>query len=193
MRAGHARPLQGGERKIVGRPALRPPRRGQDPSLRCGVRRGGKAVTGGYGKRACRACPAPTGGGKKREGRHQLPVSLPLTQFLHKCYMFPLDVTGWMVYTVGRRAVLSYYILCQFSIRYLIFMKGAFPMLPCQKNCHAYCPGCHKSCPHFRAMQEQQRLDLARKKEYLRRADESCRAVLHQCRAAGGYLGPLPY
>ena len=43
-------------------------------------------------------------------------------------------------------------------------------MLPCQKNCHAYCPGCHKSCPHFRAMQEQQRRDLARKKEYLRRA-----------------------
>lgn len=107
--------------------------------------------------------------------------------------MFPLDVTEWMVYTVGRRTVLSYYILCQLSIGYLIFMKGAFPMLPCQKNCHAYCPGCHKSCPHFRAMQEQQRRDLARKKEYLRRADESCRAVLHQCRAAGGYLGPLPY
>ena len=37
------------------------PRRGQDPSLRCGVRRGGKAVTGGYVKRAGRACPAPTG------------------------------------------------------------------------------------------------------------------------------------
>ena len=57
LRAGHARPLRGGERKIVGRPALRPPRacigvgwfraifvgggvldvprRGQDPSLRC--------------------------------------------------------------------------------------------------------------------------------------------------------------
>ena len=42
-------------------------------------------------------------------------------------------------------------------------------------------------------MQEAQRRDLARKKEYLRRADESCRTVLHQCRAAGGYLGPLPY
>ena len=138
--------------------------------------------------------PGPyRGGGRKRVGRHQLPASLPLTQSLHKCYMFPLDVTGWMVYTVGRRTVLSYYILCQFSIRYLISMKGAFPMLPCQKNCHAYCPGCHKSCPHFRAMQEQQRRDLARKKEYLRRADESCRAVLHQCRASGGYLGPLPY
>ena len=119
--------------------------------------------------------------------------SYSLTQSLHKRYIFPLDVTGWMVYTVGRRTVLSYYILCQFSIRYLIFMKGAFPMLPCQKNCHAYCPGCHKSCPHFRAMQEQQHRDLIRKKEYLRRADESCRAVLHQCRAAGGYLGPLPY
>ena len=26
LRAGHARPLQGGEREIVGRPALRPPR-----------------------------------------------------------------------------------------------------------------------------------------------------------------------
>ena len=45
----------------------------------------------------------------------------------------------------------------------------------------------------FRSMQEQQHRDLIRKKEYLRRADESCRAVLHQCRAAGGYLGPLPY
>ena len=146
------------------------------------------------GKCAGRACPAPTGWRKKEGwGRHQLPASLPLTQSLHKRYMFPLDVTGWMVYTVGRRTVLCYYILCQFSIRYLIFMKGAFPMLPCQKNCHAYCPGCHKSCPHFRAMQEQQHRDLIRKKEYLRRADESCRAVLHQCRAAGGYLGPLPY
>ena len=140
---------------------------------------------------AGRACPAPTGW--REIDRALLIKSYSLTQSLHKRYMFPLDVTGRMVYTVGRRTVLSYYILCQFSIRYLIFMKGAFPMLPCQKNCHAYCPGCHKSCPHFRAMQEQQHRDLARKKEYLRRADESCRAVLHQCRAAGGYLGPLPY
>ena len=138
--------------------------------------------------------PGPyVGGGKKRESGINFRRAPPLTQSLHKRYMFPLDVTGRMVYTVGRRTVLSYYILCHFSIGYLIFMKGAFPMLPCQKNCHAYCPGCHKSCPHFRAMQEQQRRDLARKKEYLRRADESCRAVLHQCRAAGGYLGPLPY
>ena len=66
-------------------------------------------------------------------------------------------------------------------------------MLPCQKNCHSYCVGCHKACPYFRAMQEQQRRDLARKKEYLRRADESCRTVLLQCRQVGGYLGPLPY
>lgn len=142
-------------------------------------------------KRAGRTCPAPTVW--RKIDRALLIKSYSLTQSLHKRYMFPLDVTERMVYTVGRRTVLSYYILCQFSIRYLIFMKGAFPMLPCQKNCHAYCPGCHKSCPHFRAMQEQQRRDLTRKKEYLRRADESCRAVLHQCRAAGGYLGPLPY
>ena len=46
---------------FVGGGVLDVPRRGQDPSLRCGVRRGGKAVTGGGGKRAGRACPAPTG------------------------------------------------------------------------------------------------------------------------------------
>ena len=39
---------------FVGGGVLDVPRRGQDPSLRCGVRRGGKAVTGG-GKRAGRA------------------------------------------------------------------------------------------------------------------------------------------
>ena len=187
LRAGHAQPLRGGGRVSGCWPGTGR-RRGQDPSLRCG------RLEGGYGKRAGRACPAPTGWRKKEGwGRHQLPASLPLTQSLHKRYMFPLDVTRWMVYTVGRRTVLSHYILCQFFHSIPDFMKGAFPMLPCQKNCHAYCPGCHKSCPHFRAMQEQQRRDLARKKEYLRRADESCRAVLHQCRAAGGYLGPLPY
>ena len=68
--AGHARPLRGAEgcagvgwfRAIfVGGGVLDVPRRGQDPSLRCGVRRGGKAVTGGGGKRAGRACPAPAG------------------------------------------------------------------------------------------------------------------------------------
>ncbi len=38
------------------------------------------------------------------------------TQALH----VSLDVTKLMVYTISIRAVLSYYILCQFSIRYLI-------------------------------------------------------------------------
>ena len=103
-------------------------------------------------------------------------------------------MTGEKVYTIGIRTVLSHYILCSVCQNlYLIFRKERFTMLPCQKNCHSYCVGCHKACPHFRAMQEQQRRDLARKREYLRRADESCRTVLHQCRAAGGYLGPLPY
>ena len=63
------------------------------------------------GKRAGRARPAPT---VWREiDRALLIKSYSLTQSLHKRYMFPLDVTGWMVYTVGRRAVLSYYILYQ--------------------------------------------------------------------------------
>ena len=39
----------------VGGGVLDAPRRGQDPSLRCG------RLEGGYGKRAGRACPAPTG------------------------------------------------------------------------------------------------------------------------------------
>ncbi len=69
-------------------------------------------------------------------------------------------------------------------------MKGV-SYLPCQKNCHAL-PGCHKSCPHFRAMQEQQHRDLIRKKKYLRRADESCRAVLHQCARRAGIWGRCP-
>ena len=63
-------------------------------------------------KCAGRACPAPTGW--REIDRALLIKSYSLTQSLHKRYMFPLDVTGWMVYTVGRRAVLSYYILCQF-------------------------------------------------------------------------------
>jgi len=35
-------------------------------------------------------------------------------------------------------------------------------------------------------MQEQQHAETARKKEYLRQADEACRAVLSQCRRCGG-------
>ena len=66
-------------------------------------------------------------------------------------------------------------------------------MLPCRKSCTAYCEGCHKTCPRFRALQDQQHRELLQKKEYLRRANESCRTALYQCRRAGGYLGPLPY
>ena len=48
---------------FVGGGVLDVPRRGQDPSLRCGVRRGGKAVTGGYGKVRGPGMPGPYGGG----------------------------------------------------------------------------------------------------------------------------------
>lgn len=37
-------------------------------------------------------------------------------------------------------------------------------------------------------MQEQQHAETARKKEYLRQADEACRAVLSKCRRCGGYV-----
>ena len=78
LRAGHARPLRGGGRVsgcrpegcagagwfraiFVGGGVLDATRRGQDPSLRCGVRRGGKAVTGGYGKVCGPGMPGPYG------------------------------------------------------------------------------------------------------------------------------------
>ena len=72
---------------FVGGGVLDVPRRGQDPSLRCGVRRGGKAVTGGYVKRAGRACPAPTGWWKEAGGQASTSGESPshaiFTQVLH--------------------------------------------------------------------------------------------------------------
>ena len=44
---------------FIGGGVLDVPRRGQDPSLRCGVRRGGKAVTGGHGKVCGPGMPGP--------------------------------------------------------------------------------------------------------------------------------------
>ena len=61
-------------------------------------------------------------------------------------------------------------------------------MLPCRSTCTCEFEGCHKTCPRWRAMQEQQHAETARKKEYLRQADEACRAVLSQCRRCGGYV-----
>ncbi len=48
-------------------------------------------------------------------------------------------------------------------------------MLPCRSTCTCAFEGCHKTCPRWRAMQEQQHAETARKKEYLRQADEACR------------------
>ena len=66
--------------------------------------------------------------------------------------------------------------------------KGVLFMIPCREGCAQYQEGCHKTCPRWRAMQEQQHAETARKKEYLRQADEACRAVLSQCRRCGGYV-----
>lgn len=65
-------------------------------------------------------------------------------------------------------------------------------MLPCQTTCRAYCEGCHKTCQYWRLLQQCQYRERQRKKEYLRRADETCRQVLHSFRQAGGYIGPQP-
>lgn len=46
-------------------------------------------------------------------------------------------------------------------------------MLPCRSTCTCAFEGCHKTCPRWRAMQEQQHAETARKKEYLRQADEA--------------------
>ena len=61
-------------------------------------------------------------------------------------------------------------------------------MLPCQKDCAAYCEGCHKNYARWRELQQRQREDQRRKKEYLRRANEACRMSLHLCWQAGGYI-----
>ena len=46
-------------------------------------------------------------------------------------------------------------------------------MLPCQTDCPHYCQGCHKTCASWRVLQQRQHEDQQRKKEYLRRANES--------------------
>ena len=53
---------------FVGGGVLDVPRRGQDPSLRCGVRQGSKAVTGGYGKVRGPGMPGPYGVAERRAG-----------------------------------------------------------------------------------------------------------------------------
>ena len=37
-------------------------------------------------------------------------------------------------------------------------------MLPCRSTCTCAFEGCHKTCPRWRAMQEQQHAETARKK-----------------------------
>ena len=63
-------------------------------------------------------------------------------------------------------------------------------MLPCQTNCPHYCQGCHKTCASWRVLQQRQREDRQRQKDYLRRANETCRQMLHIYWQAGGYIGP---
>lgn len=65
-------------------------------------------------------------------------------------------------------------------------------MLPCQTNCSHYCAGCHKTCEAWRLLQQRQQEDRRRRKEYLRRANEAFRQVLHSYRRAGGTVSAQP-
>ena len=69
----------------------------------------GGRLTAGGGEIAGRACPAPTGWWGICE-RYRLGNTYKALQYP---YRFPLDVTCGMVYTIGIRTVLFYYILYQ--------------------------------------------------------------------------------
>lgn len=56
-------------------------------------------------------------------------------------------------------------------------------MLPCQSDCRSYQPGCHKTCQHWKAFQEKQRIQRRAKKEYMRFYNDLCTAVTRQLSA----------
>lgn len=52
--------------------------------------------------------------------------------------------------------------------------KGVLQMLPCQQTCSRHTPGCHKTCPEWKALQQRQSLQRQRKKAYLEYYNELC-------------------
>lgn len=53
-------------------------------------------------------------------------------------------------------------------------------MLPCQSQCADYHIGCHKTCDQWRLFQEQQRIQRAEKKRYLREHSPRCALTVRQ-------------
>ena len=96
-----------------------------------------------------------------------------MTDSLRKNDRNTIDFAVWLRYTGGKDRI-----------------REEPPMLPCQTNCPHYCQGCHKTCAQWRVLQQRQHEEQQRKKEYLRRANEACRQMLHSYWQAGGYIGP---
>ena len=62
-------------------------------------------------------------------------------------------------------------------------------MLPCGKDCSAYCEGCHKACGKWGSYQPRPQAERRAKKDYLKYYNELCGAVTRQFRALGAYCG----
>lgn len=60
-------------------------------------------------------------------------------------------------------------------------------MLPCQKTCDRYCPGCHPSCRDWVEFRKAQECQRQLKKQYLRFYTELCASRTRQFRQ----LAPL--
>lgn len=57
-------------------------------------------------------------------------------------------------------------------------------MIPCKDSCDCYTEGCHKQCAKWKALQEKQQLERAKKKAYLQKYAELDRMTRHQMYAS---------
>ncbi len=57
-------------------------------------------------------------------------------------------------------------------------------MIPCRSGCANYCDGCHKTCAHWKELQEKNKAERLEKKAYLEYYNQICSTVLRQYYAA---------
>ena len=62
-------------------------------------------------------------------------------------------------------------------------------MLPCQKDCRRYCPGCHRDCQKWKEFRQEQETQRQMKKRYLSYYVELCADRTRQFRK----LAPLKW
>ena len=56
-------------------------------------------------------------------------------------------------------------------------------MLPCQKECLLYQPGCHKTCARWKVYQDKMTRERKKQMDFLRQKDDVCKVIIRQCRA----------